>query len=105
MTVTPMRQQKEQDGFRIMMDIDYDELARAIATAFPAPPERTPGTVELPRLLTFKECKQYLQISDNSMRNLIERGEITAHKICGKYLIKADDVDEFLVNHQPLHAR
>ncbi len=85
---------------KLLMDLDYhklaDCLAHAVAGIFPEPPTRTPGTVEMPELMTFSQASKYLQISENSLRNLIESKKLKCTKICSMYRISTNSITEYL---------
>ena len=85
---------------KLTMDIDYLKLAncvaRAVAGVVPEPPMRTPGTIEMPELMTFQQAKEYLQISDNSLRALLEARRISYTKICSRYRISTESIIEYL---------
>jgi excisionase family DNA binding protein len=48
------------------------------------------------KFLSVKQVAALLAVSFNAVRRLIDRGELSAHKIGGNYRIAPNDVDEML---------
>lgn len=47
-------------------------------------------------LLTLKELQKYLHCGRTKALELIHSGVIDAHKVCGRWLVLKEDVDEFV---------
>lgn len=50
----------------------------------------------LPRLLTFKQAQEYLQIGKDSLLNLLHSGQLKGFKIKGRWRIHEDDLKDYL---------
>jgi excisionase family DNA binding protein len=50
----------------------------------------------LPRLLTFQQAKEYLQIGKDSLLDLIHSGQLKAFKLKGSWRISEDDLKEYI---------
>lgn len=54
------------------------------------------GDKVLPRLLTFQQAKEYLQIGKDSLLDLIHSGQLKAFKLKGSWRISEDDLKEYI---------
>jgi putative molybdopterin biosynthesis protein len=52
-------------------------------------------------LMLIEEVAEYLRISANTVRNMIDRGELPAARIGKQYRIKRVDVDRLLETGEP----
>jgi len=52
----------------------------------------------LPRLLTFNQAKEYLQIGKDSLLDLLHSGELKGFKIKGRWRIHEDDLRAYMDN-------
>lgn len=52
----------------------------------------------MPRLLTFNQVKEYLQIGKDSLLKLLHSGELKGFKLKGKWRIHEDDLKEYIDN-------
>mgnify|MGYP001408019730 FL=1 len=50
----------------------------------------------LPRLLTFKQAQEYLNIGKDSLLDLLHSGQLKGFKIKGRWRIHEDDLNEYL---------
>lgn len=50
----------------------------------------------LPKLLTFKQAQEYLQIGKDSLLNLLHSGQLKGFKIKGRWRIHEDDLKDYL---------
>jgi PTS system nitrogen regulatory IIA component len=47
-------------------------------------------------MMTFNEVRNYLRVSDNTLRGLLNSGELPAGKIGSHWRIRADDLEAYL---------
>jgi len=47
-------------------------------------------------MLNIKETAEYLNCSEKTVRNLIDRGELKAYKVGNRWRIKKEDLEEYL---------
>ncbi len=52
----------------------------------------------LPKLLTFNEAKEYLQIGKDSLLDLLHSGQLKGFKIKGRWRIHENDLKEYIDN-------
>ena len=56
-------------------------------------------------LYTVRDIAQEIDVAEKSVRRLIHIGELTATKMCGKYVVTAENLKAFIdgkaVRHQP----
>jgi len=50
----------------------------------------------LPRLLTFQQVQEYLQIGKDSLLNLLHTGKLKGFKIKGRWRISENDLKEYI---------
>lgn len=50
----------------------------------------------MPRLLTFNQVKEYLQIGKDSLLKLLHSGELKGFKIKGRWRVHEDDLKEYI---------
>lgn len=50
----------------------------------------------LPRLLTFQETREYLNLGKDSLLDLLHNGQLKGFKIKGRWRVHEDDLKEYL---------
>ena len=50
----------------------------------------------LPRLLNFKQTREYLQIGKDSLLDLLHSGELSGFKIKGSWRVHEDDLKDYM---------
>lgn len=50
----------------------------------------------LPRLLNFKQTREYLQIGKDSLLEILHNGELQGFKIKGSWRVHQDDLMEYV---------
>ena len=51
----------------------------------------------LPNLLTIEKAAEYLNVSQGTIRNLIERGNLVSVRMCDRIVrISQSDIDDFI---------
>jgi excisionase family DNA binding protein len=56
-------------------------------------------------LRTVTEVAEALRVSENTVRQMIKRGELPAVKVGKSYRIKQSDIDALLQTYTPRHAQ
>lgn len=51
---------------------------------------------EVPAILTVKQCAEYLQVSEQTVRRMIERKTLKASKVGDTWRIQKQDIHEYL---------
>ena len=58
------------------------------------------STNDIPNFLSLKEFALYINISERTVRRLIDNRQITFHKIGGCLRLKREDIFKFLENNR-----
>ncbi len=56
--------------------------------------------LNIPEIMTFKECKEILKIGKNTLLDLIHNGELDAFKVGNRWKITRESVEEFIRQRQ-----
>ena len=52
--------------------------------------------LDIPEIMTFKECKDILKVGKNTLLDLIHNRELNAFKIGNRWKITRESVEEFI---------
>ena len=52
--------------------------------------------LDIPEIMTFKECKDVLKVGKNTLLDLIHNRELDAFKIGNRWKITRESVEEFI---------
>ena len=52
--------------------------------------------LDIPEIMTFKECKDILKVGKNTLLDLIHNRELDAFKIGNRWKITRESVEEFI---------
>lgn len=50
----------------------------------------------LPKILTFQQVQEYLQIGKDSLLNILHSGQLKGFKIKGRWRISENDLQEYI---------
>lgn len=81
----------------IVTQIDTDKLLGLITQAVTAALEKPDNRQEFEKLLTIKAAAEYVDCSEETIRNWIKKGQLTARQWGRIVRIKPSDLDKLLV--------
>lgn len=57
------------------------------------------------RALTIKELAKYLNVTERTIYNLLERGELPGFKVGANWRFRKEDIDEWIEGNKKMNAQ
>lgn len=57
------------------------------------------------RTLTIKELAKYLNVTERTIYNLLERGELPGFKVGANWRFRKEDIDEWIEGNKKMNAQ